>query len=127
MLQKLIYHLGRIAQARLPGVETLTEPCWIISTNQDELGHGDDSRRGISKYKGMEGMFSWSGSGDPPYSIRLEANAHSGEWEKGVHMAKLGMNHEDLEFLLNTMKSILKNHTRHHVENGLGSARLKAG
>lgn len=40
------------------------------------------------------------------YSIRLEGNPHSGEWEKGVHMAKLGMNHEDPEFLLNTMKSI---------------------
>lgn len=42
-------------------------------------------------------------------------------------MAKLGMNHEDLEFLLNTMRSIFFfNPTSCHVKNGLGSVRLKA-
>ena len=46
----------------------------------------------------MEGMFSWAGSGDPPYSIGLEGNAYSGKWEKGVRMAKLGMSHEGLGF-----------------------------
>lgn len=70
------------------------------------MGHRDGSRRGISKYKCTERIFSWAGSGDPPYSIRLESTAHPGKWEKGVHIEKLGMNHDDLEFLLNTMKRI---------------------